>query len=136
MTNKIIGWGLVLALCWALGACVKASSRADGVARYVRDNYCGVYEGVLPAADGPGIRTRLSLHKDGAFTLKEEYIDRDFTAEDRGRFSVQGDIVTAVGTDGRRLYYRMDGKSARQLDAGKKPVAGPLASRYTLMRVK
>lgn len=38
-------------------------------------DYWGVYEGTLPAASSPGIKTTLTLNKDKTFTLRSEYID-------------------------------------------------------------
>ena len=32
------------------------------------DEYCGVYEGTLPAADAPGIKTTISLDKAQNYT--------------------------------------------------------------------
>lgn len=38
--------------------------------------YCGTYEGVLPAADGPGIATKLQLSANGEYRLSSLYIDK------------------------------------------------------------
>lgn len=48
----------------------------------------GVYEGVLPCADCPGIETRLRLERDGTYELSTRYLDRQDVAQTkRGRFT-------------------------------------------------
>jgi len=70
-------------------------------------DWAGVYEGVLPCADCPGIRTRLTLRQDGTYELSRLYIDRD--REPRlagGRFTWQpGDSAIALeaGHGGQRF---------------------------------
>ena len=36
----------------------------------------GTYEGTLPAADCPGIKTVLTINADSTYQLKQDYIDR------------------------------------------------------------
>lgn len=36
----------------------------------------GIYEGTLPAADCPGIKTVLTINADCTYELKQDYIDR------------------------------------------------------------
>ena len=38
--------------------------------------YCGTYQGTLPAADCPGIKTVLTIAADSTYTLSSQYIDR------------------------------------------------------------
>ncbi|NTV85512.1 MAG: META domain-containing protein [Burkholderiaceae bacterium] len=39
-------------------------------------DWAGAYEGVLPCADCPGIKTRLTLKPDGRYELSTQYLDR------------------------------------------------------------
>jgi uncharacterized lipoprotein NlpE involved in copper resistance len=72
---------LVLLLAAGLGAC---APRADAPAAKTPDmhnsrnslDWAGSYEGVLPCADCPGIKTRLVLSPDGQFELSTQYMDR------------------------------------------------------------
>jgi uncharacterized lipoprotein NlpE involved in copper resistance len=51
-------------------------------------DWAGTYQGVLPCADCPGIRTRLVLQADGRFELSTQYIDRQPAPQVRtGRFT-------------------------------------------------
>ena len=46
----------------------------------------GTYEGVLPAADCPGIKTVLTINADSTYQLRQDYIDRkDAHDEANGR---------------------------------------------------
>ncbi len=51
-------------------------------------DWAGVYEGVLPCADCPGISTRLALQQDGHYELRTQYLGRQPAPQTvRGRFS-------------------------------------------------
>ena len=51
-------------------------------------DWAGTYEGVLPCADCPGIKTRLTLHRDGSFELSTQYLDRQAAPQVvRGQFT-------------------------------------------------
>lgn len=75
-----------------LGGCMPRAETAAPVidthnSRNALD-WAGVYEGVLPCADCPGIKMRLVLHDDGRFELQTQYLDRDVKARSSsGRFS-------------------------------------------------
>jgi uncharacterized lipoprotein NlpE involved in copper resistance len=86
-------------------------------------DWAGTYEGVLPCADCPGIRTRLLLQADGRFELSTQYIDRQpAPTKTSGRFSWNsaGSAITldaagagqqfAVG-EGRLLQLNRDGSA-------------------------
>ena len=52
----------------------------------------GTYEGVLPCADCPGIKIRLTLANDGTFEKQSRYLDRDVVPRtERGLFTWQAD---------------------------------------------
>lgn len=95
-------------------------------------DYAGVYEGLLPAADGPGIQTTLTLNKDNTFTLRSEYVDQeDGVFNDAGSFTLDGNVLT-LDMDGQPYYYRVEEGRVRMLDMDKKPVTGALADNYVL----
>jgi uncharacterized lipoprotein NlpE involved in copper resistance/heat shock protein HslJ len=60
-------------------------------------DWAGVYEGVLPCADCPGIRTRLILNRDGTYTRTTQYLERQNAANTvRGLFTwhANGNAIT------------------------------------------
>ena len=100
-------------------------------------DYQGTYAGTLPAADCPGIETRLTLKKDGTFDLHMKYIDRDAEFDETGVFTVKENLLTlAQLDDGSEEYYKIEENRLRMLDAEKQPVTGALAENYVLQKNK
>ena len=99
-------------------------------------DWAGVYEGVLPCADCPGIRTRLTLRQDGTYELSRLYIDRDRDPRlAGGRFTWQpGDnaIALEAGHGGQRFAVG-EGRLAL-LEPGAAP-RWPQPARHVLDRV-
>ena len=63
-------------------------------------DWAGAYEGVLPCADCPGIRTRLTLKPDGRYELSTQYLDRQPAPSlETGRFfwNAGGNAITLEG---------------------------------------
>ena len=113
---------LLLALTLALTACFPRT-QGDGVppvadaAHNSRNSldWAGIYEGVLPCADCPGIQTRLTLNRDESYELSTLYLDRDSAARVlRGRFSWQpsGNALTLEGQHGGQQFVVGEGRVA------------------------
>jgi uncharacterized lipoprotein NlpE involved in copper resistance len=121
--------GLALVLAAALGGCMP---RSEGTASAVPDaahnsrnslDWAGVYEGITPCADCPGIKMRLTLQRDGRFELTTQYLERQVAPQSaRGQFrwNAAGDTITldAAGWDqqfrvgeGRLLQLNRDGSA-------------------------
>jgi uncharacterized lipoprotein NlpE involved in copper resistance len=71
-------------------------------------DWSGTYEGVLPCADCPGIKTRLVLHDDGRFELQTQYLERDREPRSSsGRFTWNaagsGIVLDAAGGAGQQF---------------------------------
>lgn len=100
-------------------------------------DYFGVYEGTLPAASCPGIRTVLTIHKDTTFTLHSEYIDRkDGVFDEKGTYTLQGSLMTLKLGDGEIYYYKVEEGRVRMLNADKEPITGDLAENYVLKQTQ
>jgi len=123
----------LLALALALTACMPRKD-GDGIppvanpdpAHNSRNSldWAGVYEGVLPCANCPGIQTRLTLNRDETFELSTLYLDRDKAPRIvRGRFSWQpsGNAITLDAQHGGQQFMVGEGRLA-QLEAGAAPV--------------
>jgi heat shock protein HslJ len=87
-------------------------------------DWAGVYAGVLPCADCPGVKTSLTLNRDGSYELSTLYLDRQVAPRIvRGRFSwnAEGNAIAldangygqrfAVG-EGRLAQLNRDGSAA------------------------
>ena len=99
---------IVLVLAAVMAGCMPRKEGSDPVMARQADlhtsqnslDWAGVYEGVLPCADCPGIQTRLTLNRDESYELSSLYVDRDKTPRVvRGRFSWQpnGNAITLDG---------------------------------------
>ena len=69
----------------------------------------GTFEGTLPAASCPGIRTSLTLNADSTYSYKQEYIDeKDANFETRGVYHLIGkDLIQLVTpSSGEKTYYK------------------------------
>ena len=87
-----------------------------------------VYEGVLPAADCPGIQTTLTLYKDGSFQLNEVYLERDTAFTQQGTFKVENGVLTLLETGDTPRYFRLEENAAVMLTKDQKPITGALAA--------
>lgn len=93
-----------------------------------------VYEGVLPAADCPGIQTTLTLYKDGSFQLNEVYLERDTAFTQQGTFKVENGVLTLLETGDTPRYFRLEENAAVMLTKDQKPITGALAAHYILRK--
>ena len=70
----------------------------------------GTYEGVLPAADCPGIKTVLTINADSTYQLRQDYIDRkDAHDEASGVLHVLDGrlLMLERPSSGERSYYKV-----------------------------
>ncbi len=100
--------------------------------------YLGVYSGILPAADCPGIETKLSINDNSSYTLNMDYIDRDSHVAEKGTYTIEGNIIALKNQDNQITYYKIDNDNLVMLDNNKKPIAEgtEMASRFILKKVK
>jgi uncharacterized lipoprotein NlpE involved in copper resistance len=115
-----------MAALLAVGACTSpggsAAARNPDPAHNSRNavDWAGRYEGVLPCADCPGIRTRLVLTADGRYELSTQYIDRQAAPVLRsGRFewNEAGNTITLATPGERGPQFRVGEGRLLQLNA-------------------
>ena len=129
---------MVVLCVFGLGACL--SSPAVDAAHNSRNslNWEGVYTGVIPAADGPGIDVRLTLYTDESYEISYHYIDRtdgDFTASGSFIWDLAGSIITLDAAD-IPPYYQVGENHLTQLDMKRKQITGALAEHYVLKKAQ
>ncbi|GHV11134.1 hypothetical protein FACS189491_01830 [Spirochaetia bacterium] len=123
---------------FGLGACVSTGKAIDAAHNSRNSvNWAGVYRGVLPAADGPGINVEITLGEDEAFTISYQYIDRDgevFT--EAGTFQ-WNDAGSAIVLDVKDMppHYQVGENILIQLDIAGKKITGAFADNYILKKV-
>ena len=108
------------------------------------DNYVdlaavsGTYEGTLPAADCPGIKTVLTIKADSTYQLQQDYIDKkNGHDEASGVFKVlDGKLLMLVRpSSGEQTYYKVkDNNSIVMTDSLGVEPEGETAKLYVLKK--
>ena len=99
-------------------------------------DWAGVYTGIIPAADGPGINVRLRLNSDESFTLSYEYVDRpnnQFDSTGSFKWDNKGSTVI-LDVKNMPPYYKVVENALIQLDMKGKQIKGNLANDYVLKK--
>ena len=138
---------LLAGLCFFLFACNNSVKKvknngADTILTEVPDrhyaeislDYEGIYKGVLPAADCPGIETTLTLNPDKSFTLHSVYMEKNTSFVATGTYTVEKDLLTLKETSKEWSYYKVEENRLRKLDKDKKEITGELANHYVLKK--
>lgn len=98
----------------------------------------GTYEGTLPAADCPGIKTVLTINTDSTYELKQDYIERkDGHDEASGVLQVlNGNVLMLVRpSSGEHTFYKVkDSKSIVMTDSLGNEAEGEMAKLYVLTK--
>jgi heat shock protein HslJ/uncharacterized lipoprotein NlpE involved in copper resistance len=94
-------------------------------------DWAGVYEGVLPCADCPGIETRLTLSRDGSYELSTRYLDRQAAPRIvRGQFAWDaGGNAIALDANGDGQRFAVGEGRLSQLDRDGSPAGTQSANR-------
>ncbi len=108
MKHYVVG-GLVMAMLAGCAGTMDAGAPAGSPQKKTAPDmhtsqnsldWAGAYEGVLPCADCPGIKTRLTLKPDGRYELSTQYLDRQpVPTVETGKFfwNAAGNAVTLEG---------------------------------------
>ncbi len=129
---------VALTACGNRGTRPAATDPTSEIAETTVDpDLLGTYTGTLPAADCPGIAITLTLLADGSYTLRSEYLERDLTYNEQGRFAIEGERLTLHPNEGEPATYyryRIEENSLRLLGSDGRPFTGSLADHYVLTR--
>ena len=138
---------LILAMGLALTVLSTACSGGGNTAPALREAaapttdiaYCCTYQGTLPAADCPGIKTVLTIAADSTYTLSSQYIDRQAQpVVTSGVYHLKqgGKLIELVTpSSGEKTYYKIkDAKSIVMTDSAGIEPQGPTGKFYVLKR--
>jgi heat shock protein HslJ len=106
----------VLAVALSAGAQQNGGAMAGTTDIHTSQNsldWAGTYEGVLPCADCPGIRIRLTLNRDGTYERMTQYLERPGAGETvRGTFewNASGNAITLDAHGGGQQYSVAEGR--------------------------
>lgn len=116
---------------------VASDSLSSGVAI---ESLAGTYEGTLPAADCPGIRTVLTLNTDSTYQYAADYLERkDGHDEASGVLRViDGKVLVLVRpSSGEQTYYKVkDDQHVVMTDSLGNEPEGEMAKLYVLTKTK
>lgn len=100
-------------------------------------DYQGTYQGVLPAADGPGMNVTITID-DSTYIKNVSYVDRTDVpqTETTGKYTwnEDGNTITLVGEEAPAKYFVSE-NTLTQLDTEGKRIEGALAEKYVLSKV-
>jgi uncharacterized lipoprotein NlpE involved in copper resistance len=99
----------------------------------------GIYRGVLPCADCPGIQTTVYLNKDSSYRVRLKYLERENTGREySGKFTwnAQGNSITLsqAGNSSQPVRYFVAENTLTQLDMAGNKITGPHAEDYILSK--
>lgn len=141
MKKLILAMALVVALLSTAcsGGGNTAPAPRETAATPTDTAYCGTYQGTLPAADCPGIKTVLTIAADSTYTLSSQYIDRQAQpVVTSGVYHLKqgGKLIELVTpSSGEKTYYKIkDAKSIVMTDSAGIEPQGPTAKFYVLKR--
>jgi uncharacterized lipoprotein NlpE involved in copper resistance len=103
------------------------------------DVITAAYTGVTPCADCEGIDTRVTLYADTSYQLVMNYLGKDpkdtagLNTAKKGRFMMHNDTLHLVESNAK--YLKTD-TALIQLDGDGKKIAGPVAQKFVLKKVK
>lgn len=94
----------------------------------------GTFQGVMPAADCPGINTVARFSPDGTYRIEREYLERRTGYAELGRYSLSGDMAVLISDEGDTTRFLVEKDAVRQLDMQGNVIEGPLSDYYMLQR--
>jgi uncharacterized lipoprotein NlpE involved in copper resistance len=130
--KKILLAPFLLLVVFLLFSCASLGNRSE-----TQENWAGVYRGMIPAADGPGIDVILILRSNERFVLVYNYIDRggeDYISSGRLSWNARTNIIT-LHIDNFPSYYEVGRNSLTQLDLAGRRITGEHAGNYILRKI-
>ena len=101
-------------------------------------NWGGVYTGIIPAINSPGIDVQINLYYDETFELWYYYIgeETDNIVNYKGKFNWdEAGIIITLDISGFPPHYWVGSNELTQLDMQRKRITGDLADKYELKKI-
>jgi heat shock protein HslJ len=147
--KKIFFIGCAVSLIFATSACKpkEQTNTANSSAAYVKsDNsensldWEGVYMGIIPCADCPGIQVRIALSSGNTYKMDYLYLEQDAnneTFEGTFQWDEEGNVITLGNLEEKEfpIYYKVGENLIIQLDTEGREITGQLAANYVLTKI-
>jgi heat shock protein HslJ len=133
----------IISVFMALNSCKSKQKASTGLV-YIGDNarnnfdWAGTYVGIIPCADCEGIQTRITLNKDGSYSMSQKYGDKDGLFEQKGniRWSALGNTMALSDLNNTNpVNYKVGENEITMLDSEGYEIKGTLANNYILAKV-
>lgn len=101
-------------------------------------DYYGTYSGVVPCADCEGIKTSITLLKDGTFTKSVQYLGKeDIAITENGNYTWndEGSAISIATSPNETQMYKVGENVLFHLDKEGNRIEGSLAENYKLQKV-
>lgn len=129
---------VVFLLLMACQPAVKKDTVPDHHSAKTSLDWAGVYQGTLPCASCPGIKTLITLNPDGEFIKEEHYINTQGSYVEKGQFEWQpdGTVIHLKGDDVEAVnYYKVVENALLHLNADEQVIGGEMAELYRLEKI-
>ncbi|MFV0544386.1 MAG: META domain-containing protein [Marinicella pacifica] len=136
--KKYVTCGVIIVAAFLLTACKPAQEKSvlpDGHNARNALDWAGVYQGTLPCASCPSIKTLITLRPNGEFIKQQHYINTQGSYVEQGQFEWQEDgaVIHLLGDDvGAVNYYKVVENALLHLNADKQVISGDMAEFYRL----
>lgn len=99
-------------------------------------DWAGTYQDTIPCADCPGILTTIKLYEDGSYAYSAEYLERNTTLQDTGKFMWHnnGSVVHLKG-ENIDTKYKVGENVLFQRDTEGQVIESEIADNYSLHKV-
>lgn len=99
-------------------------------------DWAGMYQDTIPCADCPGIFTTVKLYEDGTYAYLAEYLERNTSLQDTGRFMWHnnGNVVHLKGKD-IDTKYKVGENVLFQTDSTGNVIESEMTDQYSLHKV-
>jgi uncharacterized lipoprotein NlpE involved in copper resistance len=99
----------------------------------------GSYSGTIPAADGPGIETKIVLNDDHTYQISWKYLEKGdemYVQEGTFVWDATGSFITLENMDADKYptMYKVGENHLLQLDLNGDKITGALADKYILSK--
>ncbi|HSV09806.1 MAG TPA: copper resistance protein NlpE [Hanamia sp.] len=102
-------------------------------------SFSATFSGTTPCADCPGIKTTVSFNPDSTFIENMEYLERNTSFSDTGKWRISDTIITvsfpSKKTSPERFFKIQSDSTIAMLDGDKKEIEGALEKYYVLKKL-
>jgi uncharacterized lipoprotein NlpE involved in copper resistance len=142
MNSILKKWMISPLIIGSLLSCFDNKKNKVADSQYLNKEFScmGMYEGTLPCASCPGIKTIITLYDDKSYNRSEEYLDEENSLFlDTGIYDVNciDSVITLFDKSQKRNQsYKWTGSELRHLDIDGNEIFGSLRENYILKKNK